>query len=96
MKIVYYVFLFVIALLGITFAGLNAATVSLNLYLTSWSLPLSLLLVLTFGLGLLFGFLVALAPYLRCKKQNYRLKGQVRLAQQEVENLRAIPVDDNH
>ena len=71
--ITYLIFLFVLAI-GITFAYLNAAPVAFNYYLGTKTMPLSLLMVLSLGVGIMLGFLVAIVNWVRLKGQNYRLK----------------------
>lgn len=78
MRIFSYIILLVIILLGITFAALNAETVNLNYYLGIRPISLSLLLALCLGVGVLIGLILALFPLLRLKRDNYRLKNQVK------------------
>ncbi len=85
-----------IALFGVGFAGLNAEPVKIQYYLGVSTLPLSLLLVIALGLGLLIGLLATLVMVIKLKKANYQLKNHVRLVEKEVENLRAIPLKDSH
>lgn len=96
MRIVTYIIALLILLSGIVFACLNAEPVKLNFYFGSHTLPLSMLLVLTLGVGLLFGLLTSGFMYLKLKTENYRLKSRIKVAQKEVENLRAIPLKDEH
>ena len=43
-------------------------------------------------MGLLFTVLV----YIKLKRDNYRLKGKIRLANKEIDNLRTMPIRDHH
>jgi len=83
-------------LLGLTFAGLNAKPVVLNYYVGTTSISLSLLLVLCLGLGMFIGVLVMLAPICRSKQKNRRLTHRVTEVEQELENLRSLPIKDSH
>jgi uncharacterized membrane protein YciS (DUF1049 family) len=56
--------------------------------------PLSILLVGVFTSGCLLGMLVSLWLLLKAKMKNRRLKHRLELAEKEVENLRAIPLQD--
>lgn len=96
MRIIKYVLLFGIVLIGVTFAILNPAAVTVNYYLGEKSLPLSLLLVSTFSIGVLFGLIVSFWLVLKVKIKNYHLKQRLKMADKEVQNLRAIPLQDNH
>ena len=85
-----------IIILGITFAYLNANPVIFNYYLGQRPIPLSLLLVCSLGLGLIIGFLVTAISWIKLKSANCRLKKHLKASQQEIENLRAIPIQDRH
>lgn len=96
MKIISFIFLIFIIILGVTFATLNSAAVTINYYIGHKTLPLSLLLVTVLALGSLLGILVGFWLVLKAKLQNYQLKQKLRLVEKEVENLRAIPLQNKH
>lgn len=96
MRILSYIFLLCIVLLGISFATLNSGMVTLNYYISQKTMPLSLLLVSVFSTGCLLGLLVGLTIVVRLKLKNYRLRQRLKLAEKEVANLRAIPLQDRH
>lgn len=77
-----------------TFATLNSESVTVNYYLDQSTLPLSLLLVLVFALGCLVGMVVGFWLLIKAKILNYRLRQRLQLAEKEIENLRAIPLQD--
>jgi putative membrane protein len=93
-RIISYFFLLVIVLFGMTFATLNSESVTINYYLGQSTLPLSLLLVLVFALGCLIGMFVGFWLLIKAKLLNYRLRQRLTLAEKEVDNLRAIPLQD--
>lgn len=88
------VFTLAIIVLGVSFSILNADKVSLNLYIKTWQLPLSLALVLSLVLGFLLGLIVASIKIISLKHKNSKLQKQVLLAEKEVSNLRTIPIKD--
>jgi len=96
MRIMSYLFLLIIVLIGVTFATLNADKVTIHYYLGSSSMPLSLLLVLVLALGSLLGMIVVFWLLLKVKIKNYRLRQRLKFAEKEIENLRAIPLQDKH
>ena len=96
MRFVTYLLLLIIILIGVTFAVLNPSIVTVNYYISQKTLPLSLLLVLVFGLGCFLGLLVGGWLFLKVKLKNYRLKQRLKNAEKEVQNLRAIPLQDRH
>lgn len=94
MRIITYLFILVVILFGISFAVLNLESVTVNYYFGQSSLPLSLLLVLVFALGCLIGMLVGFLLLLKQKLKTYRIRQRLKLAEKEIENLRAIPLQD--
>lgn len=96
MRMVTYVILALLLLVGITFACLNADPVLINYYFGKRTMPLSLLVVLTFTLGCLLGLLVGCIMTLKQKSKNYRLQHRIKIAEKELANLRTIPLKDSH
>jgi len=95
-RIVTYLLLLIIILIGITFAVLNPTIVTLNYYIGQKTSPLSLLMVSVFALGCFSGLLVGGWLLLKVKIKNYQLKQRLKVAEKEVQNLRAIPLQDKH
>jgi lipopolysaccharide assembly protein A len=93
-RIISYFFFLAIILFGMIFAILNYESVTINYYIGQSTLPLSLLLVLVFALGCLIGMLVGFWLLIKVKLINYRLRQRLSLAEKEIENLRAIPLQD--
>lgn len=96
MRIISYIFLIIVIVLGITFATLNSQTVTINYYVGHRELPLSLLLVSIFAAGCIVGLIVSSWAVLKNKIKNRRLRKRLELADKEIENLRAIPLKDQH
>jgi putative membrane protein len=95
-RIFSFLVLFLIIILGVTFATLNSNVVAVNYYVGHKTMPLSLLLVSVFATGCVLGILVGLGVVIRLKVKNYRLRQRLKLAEKEVANLRAIPLQDKH
>lgn len=92
MRIVKYLFLILVAFLGVTFAALNAEPIALNFYIGNYTLPLSLLLAITLILGCMLGLITALRLYFKLKTENLRLSHRLKLAEKELSHLRTIPL----
>ena len=92
MVIIRLLFLLVFLLLGASFAIINDAPVMVDLYFVTPELPLSLLLLLALGCGILLGGLAGVVYFMRVKKENADLKRKSRLVSEEVKNLRAMPI----
>ncbi len=89
------IYLFLI-LLGVSFAALNAASVSINLYVTTVTLPISVLMTVMLGVGLVIGFLLFITRYWRLQAEHRKVKNQLKLTEKEIKNLRTIPLKDQH
>ena len=96
MKFFIYLLLFiVIAVFGLTFTLKNASPVALHYYpdlvITA---PLSVVLLVTLMLGVLIGWLVTWSVTLRKKRELSRARKEIRKLDQEVQNLRNIPLKE--
>lgn len=96
MRILSYIFLLLVILLGACFAMLNSQTVVINYFLGKHDLPLSLLLVSVFAIGCILGVLITSWLLVKAKMRNHQLQKRLKLAEKEVENLRAIPLQNKH
>jgi putative membrane protein len=96
-KRLFYGVLFIAALVfGLTFAIKNSNWVEINYYFNlHWTGPLSILLVVVMGAGALFGFMGALKIAFQFKRRLSQSEKQVRKLEQEIANLRAIPIKDS-
>lgn len=96
MRIFSYFFIVFLIIVGVSFAVLNAAPVTIHYYFGVNELPLSLLLILCFIFGVLLGLVMSLIVYLRYKRANARLRSRLKIVEEEVSNLRTMPVKDTH
>jgi putative membrane protein len=90
--IVKLLFLLVFLVVGAGFAIINDAPVTVDLYFIRPELPLSLLLLLALGVGILLGGLAGAIYFMRVKRENADLRRKARLVSEEVRNLRTLPV----
>ncbi len=95
MKVVQWVLIVLIFVVALAFAVINADDVPLNYYLGTSQVPLSLVLVFTFALGAALGVLAALGKMLFLKREISRLRRAARSREQELANLRALPIRDD-
>lgn len=96
MRIVQGVFLFAIFVIALAFAVINADPVRLNYYLGTSELPLSLVLIVAFAVGAVMGLAVNLGRILRLRHVISQLRRAARVTEQELANLRAIPLRNEH
>ena len=95
-RIIGLIFILVVLLFGLSFAALNAGPVQIHYFFGTRQAPLSLILVLAFVFGALFGTMFNLGVMLRLKRQISRLRKEVTFTEKEVKNLRTLPVKDRH
>lgn len=86
--------LFTILIIGAGFAALNAQSVVLSYYFGELALPLALLIALTLALGSFLGIIASSGLLLRAELRNRSLQRQINLAEEEVANLRTLPLQD--
>lgn len=96
MRILTYLILLILILIGVTFAALNANPVLIYYYVGSSKLPLSLLLVVALIGGVILGVVASVIPYLRLHNKNRRLRQRLKVVEEEVTNLRSLPLKDEH
>ncbi len=94
MRFLKLLFFLLLMMLGVVFAVMNAGSIHLNYYFGVRDLPLPLVLLAALGVGALLGVLAAMGGVLRLKKENMDLRRNARLASEEVNNLRAIPIKE--
>jgi len=92
MRLIILLFYFFLILFGISFAALNSSVVEVNFYFTTLNLPISLLVILSLGVGILIGFILSIFKYWRIKIINSKIKKQLELTEREIKNLRTIPI----
>ena len=94
-RIVYTVLAILVLFIGMAFAVKNNQVVELNYYFgLKWSGPLSLALLTTFTLGVVAGYLASLRMVVRMQRQLVQARKEIRQIEQEVINLRALPIKD--
>jgi putative membrane protein len=96
MKRIFYTILAILVLLiGIAFAILNRQSVELNYYFgLKWSGPLSMALLAAFAFGVVAGYIASLRTVVRMQRQLVQARKEIRQIEQEVINLRALPIKD--
>jgi lipopolysaccharide assembly protein A len=96
MKRVFYLVVIVVTLLfGITFAFQNRQDIELAYYFgLHWRGSVSLALLATLAIGIAVGYLAGLRMVIRMQRQLVQARKEVRQIEQEVMNLRALPIKD--
>lgn len=94
MRIIKLILFMLIVMLGAVFAVLNAEPVQFNYYFGSVQMPLSLVMTIVLGAGVVLGILACMGLMFGMKRENLQLRRKSQLASQEVNNLRALPLKD--
>jgi putative membrane protein len=94
-RIIYTILAILILLIGIAFAIQNKQEVELSYYFgLKWTGPLSFALLTSFAIGVLAGYLASLRMVVRMQRQLVQARKEIRQVEQEVINLRALPIKD--
>ncbi len=76
------------------FSALNPTSASINFYITEFSLPLSVVVVIAMLIGALITGLVFAFSTLRLRYENARLRKKLSVSEQEINSLRILPIKD--
>ncbi len=91
-----FIFFLALVLLFFIFTLENLDLVSLNLVIQSFQVPLGLTMLVCFILGALVGLLFSISLVLKNKNKARVLAKKVAVAEQEVANLRQLPIKSSH
>jgi putative membrane protein len=94
-RLLYLLLALVVSLAGITFTYKNPEPVELSYYFgIHWTSPLSFMLLTTLTVGIALGLFASLAMLARMQRQLLLARRENRQLEQEVNNLRALPIRD--
>lgn len=79
---------------GFAFHLRNGAFFEVDYYLGVVGLPFSLWMFLALSLGAVLGILASLPLVIRFRRESARLSRRLRMNEQELKNLRVIPMKD--
>ncbi|MGH1536755.1 MAG: LapA family protein [Gammaproteobacteria bacterium] len=91
-----FIFFLALTLLFFIFTLENLDFVSLNLVIDRYQVPLGLTMLICFVLGSLVGVLFSVSLILKNKNKARVLAKKVAVAEQEVANLRQLPIKSSH
>lgn len=95
-RLLFLIISFLLLAIGVAFAVHNAEPVVLNYYFGTISGPLSLVVVLALFAGALLGVATSLIMALGQRRKVSQLRHKLEICEQEIRNLRQIPVRDKH
>jgi putative membrane protein len=91
-RVVIILLLLLVAITGVVVANLNAGAISFNYYFSSITLPLAVLLFLVLSIGALLGVLLSLGMVFKARREQARISKRLKMCEQEIKNLREIPI----
>ncbi len=95
-RLFYLLIILLLLVVGITFSLKNPQEVAINYYFgLSWSGPMSWLLLVVLAVGSFLGILLTFTWVLRSRRRLSQVKKEIRKMEQEVNNLRALPIKDD-
>jgi putative membrane protein len=96
MRLLMLVLYILLIIIGVSFAALNATSAQVNFYFKTVSMPISVLMTIMLGVGIVVGFILFISRYWRLKVEYFKIKSQLKLTEKEIKNLRSIPLQDQH
>lgn len=81
-------FIVILVLIGFIITSLNTAPTTFNYYLSTTQIPLSLLILFSFGIGWLIGLGFSLSRYIKLKSAHRRLQYQHQQLETEINHLK--------
>lgn len=94
MRLLRYILILIILVIGITFSILNPGSLTLNYWIGSRTLPTPLFSVILFAMGFSVGLLLSAGLFLGARIEAWRLGRRLQVAEKEIRNLRVIPIQD--
>jgi putative membrane protein len=91
LRLIGFLLVLFLTILGLSFAVLNADPVPLNYYFGSRDIPLSMVVVLSLAAGALIGVLVSITVILRLKQQAVQLRRKLQRAERAADHLSVLP-----
>ena len=77
------------------FAALNEQVINLNYFIGVLETKLTFVIITSFLLGMIFTLLLIIGYIIKLRIQTRRMKSSLRLKEQELNNLRELPVKDS-
>lgn len=86
----------IILVVASAFAALNEQVINLNYFIGLVETRLTFVIIISFILGALFCFMIMITFFVKSRMERRRLQRKLRLKDQELVNLRELPVKDNY
>jgi putative membrane protein len=95
-RIVNLVLILIVTLVTVTFTLLNSQPVRINYYFGSYEIDLLIVILVALVLGALLGITAALGKLFSLRQELSRKDKKIRITEKELENLRSLPLKEDH
>ena len=93
-RLLFLLFTIILTIVAVVVATYNVNLTSVNLYIESYELPLSLKILYSFVAGIFTALIYLISVVLSYKKRNREMKIALQNNRQELDNLRRNPLRD--
>ena len=93
-RLLFLLFTIILTIVAVVIATYNVNLTSVNLYIESYELPLSLIILYSFVAGIFTALIYLISVVLSYKKRNREMKIALQNNRQELDNLRRNPLRD--
>ncbi len=93
--LIYIVLILIAAAVSIVFTTLNPGEVTLNLYFGQFTVPISIVVIVSIFCGILLGLLANMLALYSRRREIRRLRKKLEIAETEVSNLRKLPLQEH-
>ena len=95
-RIIYLILTLVVTIFTVTFTLLNSQPVKVNYYFGSYEIDLLIVVVICLVIGAFLGVMAALGKIFSLKQEMSRKEKKIKITEKELENLRSLPLKDEH
>ncbi len=89
-------FIILILIIAAAFAALNEQVITLNYFVGMMDTRLTFVIISCFILGMIFSMLLVVSYVVRLRLEQRRLRTSLRIKEQELNNLRELPLQDSY
>ena len=93
-RLIGFLFLVALVVIGLSFAVLNSQPVSLNYYLGYRDIPLSMIVVLSLAAGAVIGVLVSVGMIVKLRAQLAQVRRKLRQVAKDADQLQVLPAKE--
>ena len=93
-KLFFLIFTTILIIISVVISTHNTSTVNIDIYLYNYEIPLSLLILYSFLVGIITTLIYLISIIISYKKRNREMKNALQNNQEELDNLRRNPLRD--